>query len=612
MFNKAHLALTAVLAALGILISALPNLVQAEPAFGPPGSLNELEFGNFENQYRSDANCQLYGNCLGGGVNAPGQPPAGYQTVNPAVPNNVQRGDLFIGIFQVREISNNVTGATWSQSLQPDLDQLTGYFVQEVIDVGAPPDFFDSAQTQFDHIELGVASVPDPFDVVNTAAGEMFAIFRDDSSMGDADTPFSNTGPILGNIATATDGTLFATLGPGVGGCDELNCTAGYTYNHADLSQVLFQVQSRALSGLNNQILGPAYNAGNLAPINDNQENESTLPGGGGGFATPPLPNGQCASIGLDDPLGPVPFRCNDYILTSEVELFTAGFAASGTSPWVFASNDPVRIYIPEEAPELACRLTGGGVTTEEIDGQSLLVWDGRTYLEGEELNNEPNTYQIGGQVGARTALDDPLSGEWNHHQQRGPAGSFVWHCGTSSAVTGTEIIDIRCSDPGGCAPSGNPPSPNKQIDFDCIGHFENVGSGPNKTPDFITAGANVKLGSKGKGKAFDGTLHFGYVNVDDLGEGPDPAEGDPILCPINGFGEKGAPIEPANCDCPDFYRISILDGVDTNSVPKDADGRVTDAGILLLKSQPVIYEVKGYLKAGNGLQLHKVTGFDR
>lgn len=90
------------------------------------------------------------------------------------------------------------------------------------------------------------------------------------------------------------------------------------------------------------------------------------------------------------------------------------------------------------------------------------------------------NAYTAGGQAGANTALPPQPKGEWTHHQQSGPAGAFTFHGGTASAPEGTEIDEIRCSDPGGCAPSGNPPSPAKQLDF--------VGSGPSRTSGSETA----------------------------------------------------------------------------------------------------------------------------
>jgi hypothetical protein len=135
----------------------------------------------------------------------------------------------------------------------------------------------------------------------------------------------------------------------------------------------------------------------------------------------------------------------------------------------------------------LGCRFTGGGVDT---DGN----WDHRTLEDGEMIRNGAGNLpegvdraQFGGQAGANTAQPPQPKGEWTHHQQRGPSGRFTFHGGTASAPAGTEIDEIRCSDPGGCKPSGNPPSPAKQLDFDGIGTFKSIGKGGN-APTFEMA----------------------------------------------------------------------------------------------------------------------------
>lgn len=260
---------------------------------------------------------------------------------------------------------------------------------------------------------------------------------------------------------------------------------------------------------------------------------------------------------------------------------------------------------VGEKDAPLGCRLTGGGVTWD--DTYEAMVWDG-SLAEAEDARLEgTNRYTFGGQAGANTALPPQPKGEWTHHQQSGPAGSFVFRAGTASAPAGTEVIEIRCTDPGGCAPSGNPPSPQKQLDFDCIGTFKNIGSG-RKAPEWLFAGANATAEGKGN-KDFDGTFHYCEVNVDDNGEGPDSAEGNTAACPEDGFGEKSA-TELSNCDCPDFYRITIYDGVDAADVEWDEDGNIK---LDSLNTTTVIYEVEDYLgRGGNGLQLHNLTGFDR
>jgi hypothetical protein len=226
------------------------------------------------------------------------------------------------------------------------------------------------------------------------------------------------------------------------------------------------------------------------------------------------------------------------------------------------------------------------------------------------DTGNGENHYRAGGQAGANTALQPQPKGEWTHRQQKGPAGKFTFHAGTASAPLGSEIDVIRCSDPGGCKPSGDPPSPAKQLDFDGIGTFKNIGTkNGNRIPDFVGT-ANVSVGHGNKN--FDGTLHWFEVNIDDLGEPgntnpkKNPGDANPELCPVNGFGEKGDQ-ELAECSCSDFYRITIYDGVDAKTVPRNPDGSIDKAN---MNTEDVIYEVWGYIDGGN-LQLHHLTGFD-
>ena len=224
----------------------------------------------------------------------------------------------------------------------------------------------------------------------------------------------------------------------------------------------------------------------------------------------------------------------------------------------------------------------------------------------------ENNHYRAGGQAGANTALQPQPKGEWTHRQQKGPAGKFTFHGGTASAPEGSEIDVIRCSDPGGCRPSGDKPSPAKQLDFDGIGTFKNIGKkNGGGIPDFMdkNAGNTVMVGHGNKN--FDGTFHWFEVNIDDLGEpgntNPKKNPGDGTeACPANGFGEKGDQ-ELANCSCSDFYRITIYDGVKASDVKKNPDGSIDKSE---MNTTDVIYEVQGYIDGGN-LQLHHLTGFD-
>ncbi len=266
--------------------------------------------------------------------------------------------------------------------------------------------------------------------------------------------------------------------------------------------------------------------------------------------------------------------------------------------------------------PPLECRMTGGGVDTN-------YNWD-HTLADGQMVTNGAgklpagiDRYQYGGQVGAPTASQPQPYGEWQHHQQTGPSGTFSFHAGTASAPPGTRIVEVRCSDPGFCQPAR--PAPNKQLDWDGIGTFSNLGKGTN-APHFQIPEPNViPEPNGGSNKPF--TYHWVQVNVDDLGEPGNMNNGapDPATCPGRGFGEKSAgPFVPdpvndpntivnlpetllGNCICPDFYRITIFKGVLSTAVTYLSDGRINPNS---LNKTDVIYEVYGYVDGGN-LQIH-------
>ncbi|HWR16293.1 MAG TPA: hypothetical protein VN577_15800 [Terriglobales bacterium] len=273
----------------------------------------------------------------------------------------------------------------------------------------------------------------------------------------------------------------------------------------------------------------------------------------------------------------------------------------------------------PEE--EIACRYTGGGVDTN-------YNWD-HTLADGNMITNGAgklppgiDRYQYGGQVGAPTAADPQPWGEWQHSQQRGPSGSFNFHAGTASAAPGTRIVDVRCSDPGFCNPARHAPA--KQLDWDGIGTFSNVGSGA-KAPVWQIPANVIPEPNGGSNKLF--TFHWVEVNIDDMGERGSMNTGapDPAVCPGRGFGEKsGGPFVPdpvnapntiinllptplGHCDCPDFYRITIYNGVRSDQVVW-VNGKIDPAS---LDRTNVIYEVFGYVDGGN-LQIHPPTSANK
>lgn len=222
-------------------------------------------------------------------------------------------------------------------------------------------------------------------------------------------------------------------------------------------------------------------------------------------------------------------------------------------------------LYVPppEEEP-LGCRVTGGLI---DRSGNCRFCPSGSS---GE------NTFTAGGQAGANTALPPQPKGEWTHSNKKGPAGGFTFHGGTASAPPGTEIMWIECMDPDNCDPAREAPA--KQIDFGGIGTFKNIKPNvPASISDYVTKGES---------------MHYFEVNIDDLGEPGKGGKQDPPTqqCPADGFGVYGS-VELADCDCPDFYRITIWSGPDPNTAH-------------------VIYEASGYIKGGN-FQIHPLTGYD-
>lgn len=208
--------------------------------------------------------------------------------------------------------------------------------------------------------------------------------------------------------------------------------------------------------------------------------------------------------------------------------------------------------------PTLECRVTGGGV---DFFGD----WDGSMAWGRFKKLNDFDFYTFGGQAGAPTASQPQPYGEWTHHNQSGSSGSFVFHAGTASAPEGTEIALIVCSDPGGCAPSGDPPSPCKQIDFEGVGSFKNIKED------------SLFFNSVVPGE----TLHWFEVHISDLGEpGKNGRQSVAGYCDEDGFVNE----QPGDCRCADFYSITIYETAEPSS--------------------PIIYMVYGYITGGN-LQIH-------
>ncbi|MCB1938876.1 MAG: PEP-CTERM sorting domain-containing protein [Rhodocyclaceae bacterium] len=278
----------------------------ATPVFEP--GKNDLYFNNLENQYRADANCTA-NTCLGQGSG-----PAGYQLVNPAVAGNVQQGDIFAGILRFQNI-DHIDGSQW---LQAGNDQFQGYFAQEVASVGAVG---PAAQITFQNL-----TVADPFGKL--AAGEMMRLYVDNGA-----TVFTSAtaGTVAGLIGLATDGVFWGSLGLTGGN------NGGYAYAIDDLTAPGTATTTQSYLGLNLVAQGAAYNAGLLNLIND--FNESIEGGITAGLV--------CSAGEIANPA----IQCTEYVGTSEIEFNTNSFLGSGSSPFIFASNDPATLSrIPEPA----------------------------------------------------------------------------------------------------------------------------------------------------------------------------------------------------------------------------------------------------------------------
>jgi len=202
---------------------------------------------------------------------------------------------------------------------------------------------------------------------------------------------------------------------------------------------------------------------------------------------------------------------------------------------------------------EIGCRMTGGG-------NDEFFFDDGSS-----------NEYRFGGQAGAPLASEPQPWGNWTHTQKDGVSGSFTFHGGTPSAPEGTEIDWIECTDPGWCVQAR--PAPAKQLDFGGVGTFKNMKGVPAEIADHVTVRES---------------LHWFEVNIDDMGE--PGSHNEPDGCDPLGFGRNGG-TELGDCDCPDFYRIRIYEGMDD--------------------STNIMYEVYGYIDGGN-FQIHPPTGRDR
>ena len=114
-------------------------------------------------------------------------------------------GDKFFGVANVQDNTVN-GGVIWNaQNVSSPYDSFSGYFIVEVKTVTATT----VGSGTFYNLQMGVAS-SDPNGIMSTSdlsAGTIMKLYTDST------TPYTTGGPMATDIARATDGALWASLG---------------------------------------------------------------------------------------------------------------------------------------------------------------------------------------------------------------------------------------------------------------------------------------------------------------------------------------------------------------------------------------------------------------
>lgn len=293
----------------------LAGSAYALPQFAA-GKVNSINFQAYENAYRTNADCAASGGCLGAGTG-----PAGWQLVDPLIPGNIKKGDVFAGVLEVTKIVQS----SWFESAT---DQFTGYFAQQVVDV-------DTTTPTNAVATLGTVAV-DPFGKL--AAGEMFRLYTDSSTT--VNLTGSGLAAQLASIASATDGTYWGTLG--LDGLGAASKTFAYTVD--DATKTIFDTGYKGKNESSLVVLtqGPSYNLPKILKGND--PGEALM----GGVAVNNLnifgDKVTCTAADIANPL----VKCADAVGNADIK------ATDGSGPWIYNVNDPLFISLVPEPGSIA------------------------------------------------------------------------------------------------------------------------------------------------------------------------------------------------------------------------------------------------------------------
>jgi hypothetical protein len=286
-------------------------------------------------------------------------------------------GDHFVGIVCIQGVRVKADPYHWDQGTG---EQVTGIFAIRVEAVEPGITWTDNqgnvrtgARITFGAPTVTTFNAADGSSFSTGVVGdEMFAIYHQVPGT----TPYEFNGTIVDDVAKATDGPLWATFGHGAG-ADGVWGTAdddGYAYTYTDeLGQPAANFSGAARYALNAIQNNTGWNF--TRDLNDPDEAE------------------------IGDTL--IPGLLNDMYMNSE---FTSNpYWVSGSSPWVFQSNDPAYLRATQEQPPGSCRMTGGQnrvIPAVGIDG--LDTWG----YEFEQLDGD-YFVTTGGQIGA-PSVDEP------------------------------------------------------------------------------------------------------------------------------------------------------------------------------------------------------------